>query len=309
MALNDTFNYLMGGGEMGELIRAKDWSSTPIGDVHNWPTSLKISVSNMFKTMKKIALFILCFTLSCRLFAQEEINDQSVRYQQQRMVFQQWNQNDFTPKAGFLSLNPYYWLVWGLFDPNYHKTDLRPLSPTGPQTQRLALVATQNSIDNNYKLHSDTVRNTALSQIASQSGFLSNTDPLWFLYYDQQFQPVLNYSAASILGPLSPQVSAKLVSEGFYSWYTGKLSTLKERLNGARTTDMDRGSRIMAYYRMLKEMRVLTGIWAIRISAAQKDIQMTASQQSLKAGQMNPGLWTPQKDVQIANQVLLHANY
>jgi two-component system sensor histidine kinase VicK len=50
MALNDTFNYLMGGGEMGELIRAKDWSSTPIGDVHNWPTSLKISVSNMLST-------------------------------------------------------------------------------------------------------------------------------------------------------------------------------------------------------------------------------------------------------------------
>jgi two-component system sensor histidine kinase VicK len=50
MALNDTFNFLMGGGEMGELIRTKDWSSTPIGDVHNWPPSLKISVSNMLST-------------------------------------------------------------------------------------------------------------------------------------------------------------------------------------------------------------------------------------------------------------------
>ena len=116
--------------------------------------------------------------------AQEEINDQSLRYQEQRMVFQQWDQNKFTPTSGFLGLNPYYWLTWGWFYPNYHKTDLRPLSATGPQTQRLALVGTMNSIDNSYKLQSDTVRNTALSQIANQSGALSDADPLWIVYYN-----------------------------------------------------------------------------------------------------------------------------
>jgi len=197
--------------------------------------------------MKKILflLLALCFKLSAS-FAQEVIKDQAIENQSQRMVFQQWNQNDFYPKAGFLDLNPYYWLVWGLFDPNYHKTDLRPLSATGPQTQRLALVAGLNSTDNKYNINSDTVRNTALSQIANQSGFLSDADPLWVLYYNQQFQPLLNYSALSILGPLPPQVSAKLVSEGMYSWYTNALDRLKQRLNGARTTDMDRGSRIMA---------------------------------------------------------------
>src|SRR5215469_1177573 len=147
-------------------------------------------------------LFALCFSLSA--YSQAVIKDQAIENQSQRMVFQQWNQNDFYPKAGFLSLNPYYWLVWGLFDPNYHKTDLRPLSATGPQTQRLALVASQSSIDNHYKLQSDTARNTALSNIANQSGLLSDADPLWLLYYNQQFRPLLNYSAASILGPLPP---------------------------------------------------------------------------------------------------------
>src|SRR5476649_1582474 len=103
--------------------------------------------------MKKlIALLVFSFLLSAS-YAQEEVYDKAIVHQEQRMVFLQWNQNDFYPKAGFLDLNPYYWLVWGLFDPNYHKTDLRPLSATGPQTQRLALVASLNNTDNHYKLN------------------------------------------------------------------------------------------------------------------------------------------------------------
>lgn len=250
-------------------------------------------------------LFALSFMFSAS-YAQEEVYDKAIVHQEQRMVYLQWNQNEFDPKAGFLSLNPYYWLVWGLFDPNYHKTDLRPLSATGPQTQRLALVAGQNTVDGKYKLQSDTVRNTALSQIASQSGLLSNADPLWLLYYNQQFQPLLNYSPATLLGTLPPQVSAKLVSEGTYNWYTNELSMLKQRLNGARTADQDRGSRIMAYYRLLAEYRRLAGVWSIRVAAAQKDIQMTKQAQQIKTQTMTPVQWTPQSDIQIANKVLTH---
>jgi len=258
--------------------------------------------------MKKLLLLLaFCFVLSAS-YAQEEIQDQAVDNQEQRMVFLQWNQDDFYPHAGFLDLNPYYWLVWGLFYPNYHDTDLRPLSATGPQTQRLALVATQNNTDNHYKLHSDTVRNTALSQIAATSGLLSDADPLWLLYYSQQFQPLLNYSAVTLLGPLSSQVSAKLVSDGTYAWYTSQLNMLRERLQGARTTDMDRGSRILAYYRLLKEYQMLSGVWAIRIATAQKDMTMTIQQQQVKTGQVTVTGWTPQTDVQIANKVLQHAN-
>jgi hypothetical protein len=259
--------------------------------------------------MKKIiCIFILCFRLF-HLFAQEVVRDQAIENQSQRMVYAQWNQNDFYPKSGFLDTNPYYWLVWGLFDPNYHNTDLRPLSATGPQTQRLALVSSMNGIDNHYKINSDTLRNTALSQIASQSGLLSDSDPLWLLYYAQQFQPLLNYSAASILGPLSPRVNAALVSGGLYSWYTSALDRLKDRLNGARSADMDRGSRIMTYFRMLKEYQDLASVWAVRVAAAQSTLNMTATQKSLQGSSAPISSWTPNTDVQIANKVLLNAQY
>lgn len=258
--------------------------------------------------MKKL-FFILLLSVPRLLFAQSVIKDQAIEYQSQRMVFQQWDQNKFKPGKGFLDTNPYYWLVWGFFDPNYHKTDLRPLSATGPQTQRLALVASMNSIDNNYKLHSDTLRNTALSQIASQSGLLSDADPLWILYYSQQLSPVINNSMATILAGLSPAVSAKLVSEGLYGWYKNELDMLKERIQGARTTDMDRGARIMAYYRFLKEYRRLAGIWAIRTSAAQTTLDMAARQQQLQKGTVPVPDWTPQSDVRIANGIIQNANY
>src|ERR1700761_2395938 len=200
-------------------------------------------------------LFLLSFFLLAltAVNAQVPIDDEAFRYQEQRMVYQQWDQNKFKPGKGFLDLNPYYWLVWGFPYPNYHKTDLRPLSATGPQTQRLALVAAMNTTDAKYKLQSDTLRNTALSQIANQTGLIADADPLWLLYYKDEFSPVLNYSMASILGGLSPQVSAKLVSEGLYDWYKNELDRLKQRIEGAHSTDMDRGSRIMSYFRLLKE--------------------------------------------------------
>jgi len=41
--------FLKGGGEMGNLIRAKDWSKTPLGDPFNWPQSLQTMVSVMLE--------------------------------------------------------------------------------------------------------------------------------------------------------------------------------------------------------------------------------------------------------------------
>ena len=41
----DDLSWLTGGGEMGALIRAMDWSATPLGPLQDWPQSLRTSVS------------------------------------------------------------------------------------------------------------------------------------------------------------------------------------------------------------------------------------------------------------------------
>lgn len=43
-ALTSTFNFLDGGGEMGALIRAHDWSVTPLGQPDSWPGILKTAM-------------------------------------------------------------------------------------------------------------------------------------------------------------------------------------------------------------------------------------------------------------------------
>ena len=45
-----TASFLAGGGEMGELMRSKDWSSNPLGPVEQWPQSLKTIVRIMLTT-------------------------------------------------------------------------------------------------------------------------------------------------------------------------------------------------------------------------------------------------------------------
>src|SRR6478609_1901780 len=48
MSINNSDHYfLMGGGEMGEIIRAKDWSKTPLGDPAYWPQCLRTMVAVM----------------------------------------------------------------------------------------------------------------------------------------------------------------------------------------------------------------------------------------------------------------------
>src|SRR6059058_5042468 len=37
--------WLVGGGTMGDAVRATDWSATPLGPISSWPESLRTAVS------------------------------------------------------------------------------------------------------------------------------------------------------------------------------------------------------------------------------------------------------------------------
>jgi signal transduction histidine kinase len=50
------YSFMEGGGEMGALMRAKDWSLTPVGPVEFWPQSLKSTVRNILRS--KFAMWL-----------------------------------------------------------------------------------------------------------------------------------------------------------------------------------------------------------------------------------------------------------
>jgi hypothetical protein len=72
---------------------------------------------------------------------------------------------------------------------------------------------------------------------------------------------------------------------------------------------MDRGSRIMAYYRYLKEYRTLAATWATRVATAQHNITMVNQQAKAKNTPVITTGWTPATDVQLAKQIVAERKY
>ncbi|MFD2285973.1 hypothetical protein GJU39_01400 [Pedobacter petrophilus] len=252
--------------------------------------------------MKSFLLLLLLCGLSLLGHSQKKITDKHITYQQERMVFKQWDAAKFTPKSGFLGLNPEYWITWALH-PNYPKTDLRPLGPVGPQTQRLMFAAAMQNTDNVYKLHADTLRNTALSEASNYSSALSFADPLWQIYYRNEFEGLLSQADAELLSGLSAAEQKYLISTGLLDWYKEESHALLERLEIARSTTLDRGSRIMAYHRMLAEFRKLSASWESKKSRVKTYLAIRSSVEKVRTGEV-PKPISSKSDIQIANDIL-----
>jgi hypothetical protein len=261
----------------------------------------------MFK-LYKVTLYILLSVFYVDLHGQnvKYQTDKHVVNQQERMVFKQWDRKKFTPTRGFLSLNYQYWLTWGLH-PNYPKTDLRPLSASGAQSRRLLMVAAMKSTQEAYKLHADTLRNTALSETANYAGIASQTDPLWQLYYKKELQNLLDFNEGDLLAGLEPPVKDYLEQGGSADWYRQECQMLRERLEAARTTNLDRGSRIIAYHRMLGEYRKLLAIWETKRQRAALYLSIKEKVKALQEKSMVAMASRGRSDVQIADDVLLRA--
>jgi PAS domain S-box-containing protein len=62
---NQAIPFLIGGGEMGDLIRQKDWSNNPVGNPENWSQSLRTTLSIILNSKFPMFLFwgpeLICF--------------------------------------------------------------------------------------------------------------------------------------------------------------------------------------------------------------------------------------------------------
>src|SRR5580698_8035622 len=63
--LGHSASFLAGGGEMGALMRAKDWAQTPVGPVDKWPQSLRTTLSIILNSKFPMFLWwgpeLICF--------------------------------------------------------------------------------------------------------------------------------------------------------------------------------------------------------------------------------------------------------
>lgn len=236
-------------------------------------------------------------------FAQKAIRDNAIRYQQERMVFKQWDRNKFVPEPGFLYLNPMYWLTWGLH-PNYPKTDLRPLSPHGPQTQRLGLVLAMQQSSNSYKLHADSLRSIALTETSNYAGLVSELDPLWMLYYSREFDPLIEQNDGALISGLGSKERDYLQSTGLMDWYLEESRSIRERLTALRTTNIDRGSRILGYHRILGEYRTLRASWEAKKRRTKLYLSLAESADKAREPNAHAASAGGENDKQIIDRIL-----
>lgn len=256
-------------------------------------------------------LLLLLLLTNIRMKAQsiKRITDNHIANQQERMVYKQWDKKKFTPTKGFLGLNYQYWLTWALH-PNYPKVDRRPLSPSGPQTIRLALALSMRESSNMYKLQHDTIAQTAYKEFIHYSPLSSSIDPLWNLYYKEEFKQLLNSNhILQELAKLGAQVRQSIIDKGVLDWYTQEHEKLKERLSGLHHTYLDRGNRIMGYHRILQEHRLLLNRWQSKVNYEQKYLEalkykgVYSSKPQIPFSLPEPNL----TDIQIAERVLQRA--
>jgi hypothetical protein len=211
--------------------------------------------------MKKNVYLIFLILLNLSGFSQtiRKVNDPHIQAQANRAVYKRWGNFLPNPSYNFFGIqtNIHYTNTWGILAPNQNGRyrrgkDLRPLSPNGEQSQRMVANAVLNETTDQYRKESDVIGKTAESELYYYSGLFSEVDPLWNIYYKIELSPVLKYNKSNPLS-LQAEVIQYLTETGVNEWYDGEMTRLQDRLKGAFNTDMDRGSRILNYHRIMKE--------------------------------------------------------
>ncbi|RYZ47689.1 MAG: hypothetical protein EOP49_20625 [Sphingobacteriales bacterium] len=78
---------------------------------------------------------------------------------------------------------------------------------------------------------------------------------------------------------------------------------LRQRLETARETDMERGSRIMAWHRLLGDYRKLISAWEAAKGRSARNLSLKNATGSLRSGTPFGGSKT-KTDIQIADEIL-----
>lgn len=255
--------------------------------------------------MKTRLCFLLLFVASLDAVAQMTLHDRAIVAQQERMVFKSWDDNKFYPKPNRIlgvPTNPLWYLTWALH-PNYPKTDRRPLSAAGMQTQRLALASAMQITSDYYNREADTVGLIAASHISRISGALSSLDPLYQLYYKKELAPLDNIEEG-VFDNVPLEVQRHLEESGALKTHLDQMSVLAERYQTAKRLDMERGQRILMYHRILQEMKASLQAWEKNIYLTQKTVFLQHILSKSSNDEAAAISWTEENDLEDMDEII-----
>lgn len=213
--------------------------------------------------MKKTILYFILSVFSLSAFSQVKVNDEALQAHNRRMVYMKWG--DFKPDPKYVlgvQVSLDYAEAWGWLAPKRNKeyregADLRPLSLTGEQTMRYALALQDLKNAEMIEEKSKILGDEALQEIAYFDKTVARADPIYKLYFKEVFKPLLNFNKINPFYPLiiQPSVMKILITTGIRDKYIEEMDILKDRLNIANESDMERGQRLILYHQILDDFR------------------------------------------------------
>lgn len=216
------------------------------------------------KNLIIMLLFTVVLLMSTQAQSVIRLRDPHFTNQLKRMVVQEWA--DFLPKPrNFLgvNMNPHYTATWSWAAPTQNRryrsgADIRPLGPTGNQTQRQLMMATLSAISNDYKKQADSLGSAAENEIIQHSSVTVPTDPLYRIYYSHELRKVRDYVPGSPESVLSPEVIVLLNRlTGALQDFDEEMSGFQESYNLGYSANMERGERLIHFHGILYGYREL----------------------------------------------------
>lgn len=186
------------------------------------------------------------------------VQDKANNGQLKRMVFKQWNDWQPTPNTNWLGLpkNPIGWAYWRVLHHAYWSgEDKRPWKTGGQFQQNYLSLLAQKDLDEKMVDTTNAMMETNLATALSMSGGIA--DLPYHLYFEEKFaglfQDVTNYYEA--LQTKYPASFNLMMDSPNGKKYIEFLNVEKERIETIHGLFVDRGSRMISYFKILGELQ------------------------------------------------------
>lgn len=186
------------------------------------------------------------------------VQDKANNGQLKRMVFNQWNDWQPTPNTNWLGIpkDPIGWAYWRVLHHAYWKgEDKRPWKTGGQFQQNYLSLLTQKELDGKIVDATNKMMETNLATALSMNGGIA--DLPYQLYFENKFadlfQEVTNYYEA--LQTKYPASFNQMMNSTNGKRYLEFLDVEKNRIETIHALFVDRGSRMVSYFKILNALQ------------------------------------------------------
>lgn len=186
------------------------------------------------------------------------VQDKANNGQLQRMVYSQWNDWQPTPNTDWFGIpkDPVGWAYWRVLHHAYWSgEDQRPWKPGGQFQQNYLSLLVQKDLDGKIVDTTKAMMETNVATALSMTG--GDADLPYLLYFENKFADLYQSVTAyyQVLQTKYPASFNEMMNSANGKKYTEFLDVEKNRIATIHGLFVDRGSRMVSYFKILNELQ------------------------------------------------------